>query len=343
MSKQANPTVIGGFVLGALVIVVIAILALSSGALMRERINMITYFPGSVQGLNVGAQVQFQGVPIGQVTEIGVDYLPDRNSFRIPVNYEIWPQSVHVIGGSKTEADVRHVLQSLIEEKGLRARLESVSVVTGQYLVALSTNPQLPKRSYTTPPGGPIRVPAIAATRDVLEDMLGKLDLSALIKNATNTLAAVEELVKSRMLRDTLENLNGTLVETQTVITQLNAQIKPLGNRVEQTLVDYGNLAQTIQARVDPLADQLQQTSSDLSSLLLGLNTQIEPLTDAVITTLGDASRAMRNIASLTSEGSSTRHDLDRLLAEATRAARSLRSLADYLERHPEALLQGKR
>ena len=53
---------------------------------------MVTYFPGSVQGLAVGAQVQFQGVEIGQVTGIRVNYVPGENGFRIPVAYDIWPE-----------------------------------------------------------------------------------------------------------------------------------------------------------------------------------------------------------------------------------------------------------
>jgi paraquat-inducible protein B len=342
MSKQANPTVIGGFVLGALALVVITILALSSGALLRERIEMVTFFPGSVQGLNVGAQVQFQGVPIGQVTNIGVDYLPDRNSFRIPVDYEIWPQNVHVIGGTG-ESDVRDVLQRLIDEKGLRARLESVSVVTGQYLVALSMNPHLPKRSYATTPGGPIRVPAIAATRDRVEEMLENLDLDALVKNGSDTLVAIKELVESGTLRDAIENLNGTLVEARTLLANLDAEFVPLGKSAQQMLSDVGNLATTLQDRVGSLADHLDQATRDLSDLTRNIDRRIEPLTDAATAALTDTSHAMRAVASLTSDGSSTRHELDRLLSEASRAARSLRTLTDYLERHPEALIQGKR
>jgi len=342
MSKQANPTVIGGFVLGALALVVIAILALSSGALLRERIQMVTFFPGSVQGLNVGAQVQFQGVPIGQVTNIGVDYLPDRDSFRIPVGYDIWPQNVHVIGGTD-EASVRDVLQRLIDEKGLRARLESVSVVTGQYLVALSMNPHLPKRSYVATPGGPIRVPAIAATRDRVEEMLGNFDLDALVSNASDTLVAIKELVESGTLRDAIENLNGTLLEARTLLANLDAEFVPLGKSAQQTLSDVGNLSKTLQGRIGPLADRIDQATRDLSDLTSNINSRIEPLTDAATATLNDTSHAMRAVASMTADGSSTRHELDRLLSEASRAARSLRTLTEYLERHPEALLKGKR
>ncbi|MGB5736055.1 MAG: MlaD family protein [Thiohalocapsa sp.] len=342
MSKQANPTVIGGFVLGALALVVVAILALSSGALLRDSIKMVTFFPGSVQGLSVGAQVQFQGVPIGQVTNIGVDYLPDRDSFRIPVDYEIWPQNVHVIGGTG-EAEVRDVLQRLIDEKGLRARLESVSVVTGQYLVALSMNPNLPKRSYAATPGGPIRVPAIAATRDRVEEMLDNLDLGDLVANATDTLAAITELAESGTLREAVQNLNGTLVAARSLLANLDTQVTPLGEQTRQTLGDYGTLARTLDGRIGPLVDRLDQATRDLSSLTRNINSRIDPLADAATATLDDASRAMRAVASMTGEGSTTRHELDRLLSEASRAARSLRSLTDYLERHPEALLQGKR
>ena len=164
MSREANPTVIGGFVLGAVALVVAGILVFSSGSWFRERIYLVTYFPGSVQGLSVGAQVQFQGVPIGQVVEIGLDYVADRDSFRIPVRYEVWPKTIHVMGDLEV-SDPRDLLRRLVDERGLRAQLESVSFVTGQYLVTLSMNPSLPARSYKRSEDGTIRVPAIAATR----------------------------------------------------------------------------------------------------------------------------------------------------------------------------------
>jgi len=342
MSKQANPTVIGGFVLGALVIIVIAILTFSSGALMRERIRMVTYFPGSVQGLTVGAQVQFQGVPIGQVTNISVDYVADRDSFRIPVDYEIWPRQVHVLGGDGT-ADVREVLERLIDEKGLRARLESISFVTGQYLVALSLNPELPRRPYEGPPSGPIRVPAIAATRDQVEEMLQNLDLDGLVDNASGTLGAIRKLVESGAVRETIEHLNGTLAESQQLLKQLNTNLGPLSAEATQALDDYAKLARTLAERSGPLLAELEQASKEISGLAENLDSRVGPLADAATGALDEAGRAMRSITSLTGSGSSTRQELERVLTEAGRAARSLRLLADYLERHPEALLKGKR
>jgi paraquat-inducible protein B len=342
MSKQANPAVVGGFVLGAIALVVLGIIAFSSGALLRERINMVTYFPGSVQGLNVGAQVLFQGVPIGQVTDIGVDYLPQRESFRIPVHYEIWPKNVRVLGAIG-RADARDVLQRLVDEKGLRARLESVSFITGQYLVALSLNPDLPERPYPPDPSGLIRVPAMPATRDRIEEMLLNLHLDGLVNTATDTLAAIEELVRSDSLASAIDNVDVTLAEVHDLLVTIDSSLQTLTEGADRTFAEYTNLAATLGNRFDTLADPLESASRNLASLTRNLDDQVSPLSTAAVSALNETSAAMRSLRSLTAEGSTTRYQLDRLLTEAGHAARSLRTLADYLERHPEALLQGKR
>jgi paraquat-inducible protein B len=154
---------------------------------------------------------------------------------------------------------------------------------------------------------------------------------------------AIKELLESGTLRDAIENLNGTLVEARSLLANFDAEAVPLAKSAQQTLSDVSNLSTTLQGRVGPLADRLDQATRDLSDLTRNINSRIEPLTAAATTTLNDTSRAMRAVASLTGDGSSTRHEIDRLLSEASRAARSLRTLTDYLERHPEALLQGKR
>jgi paraquat-inducible protein B len=346
MSKQANPTVIGGFVLGALGLVVVAVLVFSSGAWLRERVEMVTYFNTTVQGLNVGSQVLFQGVPVGQVTNIGVDYVTARESFRIPVHYEIWPQRLHILGRANGK-DVRELLHQLVETQGLSAKLESVSFVTGQYVVTLGLEPSAPERSYPLAARGPVRVPPTPATRDQVEEMLQSIDIEALVASATGTLQALEGLLRSPELRSALAGLDGTLTGTRDALSRLNAELTPLLQRAERTLADYGELATTLEARIDPLAATLEQRldtiGTDFSRLARNLDASIEPITTAATGALHDASGAMRAISDLAGEGSATRYELSELLTEATRAARSLRGLADYLERHPEALIQGKR
>ena len=342
MSREANPTIIGGFVLGAVALVVIGILVFSSGAWLRERIYLVTYFPGSVQGLSVGAQVQFQGVPIGQVVEIGLDYVADRDSFRIPVRYEVWPKTIHVLGDLEG-AEPTELLQRLVDERGLRAQLESVSFVTGQYLVSLSLNPGLPSRNYPPNPDGTVRVPATAATRDRVQEMLENLHLDELVNAATQALEAANSLLGAQQTRSALTNLDQALASLASLVDKVDQEIKPLSQRASTTLSEYEQLAETLRGAVAPLLRELSQATQSVNAVATRVEAKVEPLTSSAQAALDEAASAMRAISQLTGEGSSTRYELDQLLATATRAASSIRSLADYLERHPEALLQGKR
>ena len=342
MSRQASPTAIGAFVLGALVLLLVAIVVFSSGALMRERVRLVTYFPGTVQGLNLGAQVQFQGVPIGQVTSIDLDYLPGDDSFRIPVRYEIWPQRVHIVGESEDD-DPRVVLRRMVSTQGLRARLESVSFVTGQYVVVLGLYPDEPEPEDLPQEGNVVQVPAVAATRDRLEEMFGDLQLNELVDNANKTVKALRELLKTSDASNSLTNLEQILAETRELMAGLNQRLPPLVERADDTLLAYGDLAATLQSRVGTLADSLEQTSADIQLLAGHVDSKVGHLSATATSSIEDAGRAMRAITDLAGPASSTRVELDRLLGEATRTARSLRALTDYLERHPEALIQGKR
>jgi paraquat-inducible protein B len=342
VSREANPTIIGGFVLGAVALVVIGILVFSSGAWLRERIYLVTYFPGSVQGLSVGAQVQFQGVPIGQVVEIGLDYVADRDSFRIPVRYEVWPKTIHVLGDLEG-VEPSELVQRLVDERGLRAQLESVSFVTGQYLVTLSLNPDLPKRDYQPSPDGTIRVPAIAATRDRVQEMLENLHLDELVDNAKQALAAINRLLSANQTNSALSNLDKALAGIASLVDKIDQQIAPLSDRASATLNEYQQLAKTLRTDAAPLLRELSQATQTITAVASRVEAKVDPLANSAQAALDEAAAAMKSISHLTGENSSTRYELEQLLGTATRAANSIRSLADYLERHPESLLQGKR
>ena len=75
MSKQANKTVIGAFVIGAVALIVVAIVIFGSGKFFRERRTHVSFFDGSVRGLRIGAPVAFRGVTIGTVTNIKVKFI----------------------------------------------------------------------------------------------------------------------------------------------------------------------------------------------------------------------------------------------------------------------------
>ncbi|EIC20395.1 MlaD family protein [Thiorhodovibrio frisius] len=341
MSKQANPAVIGGFVLGALVIFVGALIVFGSGALLRERIALVTFFPGSVQGLNIGAQVQFQGVPIGQITGIGLNYLPDTNNFRVPVRYDIWPKNIAVLGGVG-QTNPRAVIRQLVKQEGLRARLQSISVVTGQYVVSLNLNPQLPAQPEEQDYQDAIQVPAIEATRDRMEDLLATLPLNDLVEKTTGTLDAIYDLFSSGKIDRSVESLDATLTQAHLALQTLNHDLKPLLDSLQQVLTNTNELSVTARENIEQIAPALTSAAENTATLTANLQRDWAPLKASAQAALTQGTKTLAALDSLVASDSPTRYQLDQLLRETTEAARSIRTLADYLERHPEALLSGK-
>jgi paraquat-inducible protein B len=334
MSKQANPMAIGGFVLGALALVVIAILVFSSGRLFQPKTEAVTYFPGTVQGLTVGARIEFQGVQVGEVTEIRLDFRPEQKQFRIPVYYDLWPESVTVMGERAKEIEGKPPVVFMVEDRGLRAQLVSVSLVTGQYVVALSFQPQTPLK-YVAEDKTRIEIPAIEATRDRVESMLKNLDLPGLINTATAALSALKQLAEDPALQSLAADADQTIREAKKLLADLDVGVKPLLTRADDMLDDYAGLAQAARQRLIMLADSLEQTSADISTLAQDVDRQVKPLSRS-------AAGALESVEGLVSEGSAPRYNLELLLEEGASAARSLRLLADYLEQNPDALIRGK-
>ena len=99
----------------------------------------------------------------------------------------------------------------------------------------------------------------------------------------------------------------------------------------------------TFNARVNGLADRIEAASTEVARLARHLDSQVDPLSARAAATLSQTERTLTTAQGLMAKGSDVRVGIDQLLQSATGAARSLRNLTDYLERHPEALLQGKR
>src|SRR5512136_691472 len=109
MSKSANRTLIGAFVVGAVALAVILLIILGSGRLFSHNFINVMYFRGSVKGLNVGSPVMFRGVKIGSVKRIELLYDARDLSFLIPVYVEIDPNKMVYVGhkpGTQHTADL---------------------------------------------------------------------------------------------------------------------------------------------------------------------------------------------------------------------------------------------
>jgi paraquat-inducible protein B len=117
----------------------------------------------------------------------------------------------------------------------------------------------------------------------------------------------------------------------------------------KQSMKEIRDLARNVDEKIDPLSTDLDQTLKDARSLLRNVNSQVDPLAvriqktaDAARQAIDEVERAFASIAALTGKNSEERKQLNRTLKGLQDAARSIKLWADYLERHPEALIRGK-
>jgi paraquat-inducible protein B len=143
VTQRANPKWIGAFVLGAVALVVIGVLLLGGAKFLTEKRTFVAYFEGSVKGLNIGAPVEFQGVRIGSVTDIQLQFLTEDLELRIPVFLQFEPGKISQVGA---HVDPQQRFLKPLVERGLRAQLEMQSIVTGQLIVQLGFHPDTPIR-----------------------------------------------------------------------------------------------------------------------------------------------------------------------------------------------------
>src|SRR5437867_6603282 len=136
--RRANPAIIGGFVLGAVVLVVAGVMILGSGKLFTATIACVMYFEGSIQGLHEGAPVNFRGVKIGSVTDIKMQFDPTNLNIRIPVFAKIPKSSLEILHESASTP--QEALADLVR-RGLRAQLQTEGFLTGLLFVQLDIYP----------------------------------------------------------------------------------------------------------------------------------------------------------------------------------------------------------
>ncbi|MFH0813748.1 MAG: MlaD family protein [Pseudomonadota bacterium] len=335
--KEANKTLVGAFVVGAVVLAVTGVLLFGSGRFLSERKTFVCYFTGSVKGLAVGSPVDFRGVKVGSVIDIRVRFYPKERSFMIPVLIEIDPTRLTAVGHEGHVAKITQAVmiggKTVMEEminRGLRAQLQSVSLVTGQLGVDLDFYPKTPKKLVGTDQTYP-EIPTIPSSMEQLQNTfekfiasVQKLPLDTMVDNLAETAKGLNKVVNSPEVGGSIRSLNQTLDDLRTLLNNLNNQVRPLASGIEGTVQEVRGTVKTINQRIEPLAASIEQS------------------VDAARVTLEQTQKALANVERITSENSALRHQLLDMMEQVSAAARSMRIMADYLEQHPEALLRGK-
>ena len=303
MRSRANAAAIGAFVMGAMALVVAAVVTLGSGRLFRETATLVCYFDDSVEGLEVGAPVKVHGVAIGKVVRIQLRYRQRPNDYRVPVFVEL---DLKRIRGLRGDRPTPRMLAELVEH-GLRARLENQSLVTGTLFVNFGFYPRTPVvLSEVAPEGGYPEMPTIATP------------LAQLADSVTAIIAKIQRI--------DLEGLAHSIAGAASSVTRLasTAKVPEAFAELSATLRTFDKLGSHADADLQPLLAELRATVGDARSALVGLDGAA-----------GATSRLVAPEAPLSVR-------LNDALGEVSRAANAVRELAEFLQRNPNSLLVGK-
>jgi paraquat-inducible protein B len=252
--------------------------------------SYVMVFKESVRGLPIGAPVDLRGVTVGEVTKINVELDEHKKEFAMPVEIQFYPERLRAHYRNKSDQGLvldSHALLNALVKNGLRAQLQSSSLLTGQLFIALDFFPKAPpaKMNWSKdPPEFPTIPASLEQLQATLMQILQKIEKMPL-----------EELAVDA--RQTIQTLDATLKSADNILRQVDASVVP---EVRTTL------------------DDVKKTLDELRN------------------TLGSAKKTLSADAPL-------QQDMRDMMRELSRAAQSLRGLTDYLERHPESLIRGKK
>ena len=305
---------VGGFVLGAGLLAVVAILTFGGLSLFTTHIRVVAFFPGSVAGLAVGAPVTFRGVKVGSVESMRVHLELSDLKAVIPVYMDIDPSEITWTQGApaKGSGDFRRAVDA-----GLRAQLVAQSLVTGQVGVDLDFHPGLPT-GPEEPAGKTLQIPTVTSDIQHLKDELVEMNLPGLTAQATKALASV-----------------------QRAADMLGAQAAPLSQSALQTASDA---RLTIKAATDAIVAVQQHTTKTLAGLdLLTLASRRQVISTGknLDLALAQVEKLSATLNDAVSPRSPMRGDLDASLRDIAASASSLRLLTRNLQRNPAGTLLG--
>ncbi|MZH13394.1 MAG: MCE family protein [Nitrospinae bacterium] len=205
-----------------------------------KKIKFIMFFDSSIRGLNLGAPVEFKGIKVGSVLDVRLEFDAGSTSFLIPVLIEIEPQRI-MERGIQGEVSSHQALNRLVE-RGLRARLQTGSLLTSQLFIELDMHPgspiKLSGRETPFPELPTLPTSNFGAITQSAEELLAKLN-AVDIKEVTSVLV------------DTIKTANKTMHSAENAINNANTLIESPGipeavENVRVALENFKNITQKV-------------------------------------------------------------------------------------------------
>ncbi|WP_063548133.1 intermembrane transport protein PqiB [Burkholderia territorii] len=223
-----------------------------------QPLQVVMNFNQSLRGLAVGAPVDFRGIVLGEVTNIGIDFDPKTKNFLMPVTMNVYPERLgprfRETIESKGEAARREIVERLVKH-GLRGQLRTGNLLTSQLYVALDFFPKAPVVKIDAA-RQPLELPTVPNTLDELQlqvaDIAKKLD-----KVPFDQIGA---------------NLNSALSNADKLFKQLDTQVAPEARDTLSAAKQTFSTAEATLQQDSPLQSDVRGALKELTRTLQSLN-----------------------------------------------------------------------
>ena len=243
------------------------------------RTHWLLLFDESVRGLSKGAPVELFGIKVGEVVDLSLEFDTASKRFQVPVLVAIEPERIRAANREKALQQIKHdpttFMKVLVEERGLRAQLQSGNLLTGQLMINLVFVPDAPRVTLAERDGHRV-VPTVPGQFQRLQESLTRIvarieqvpfdrigtELQGTLTGARQTLQATTALA-GRLDRETAPQLEATLARLERTLAELQATAgrnAPLPQQAERALEE---LSQTLRSLRD-LTDTLESRPQSL-------------------------------------------------------------------------------
>jgi paraquat-inducible protein B len=254
-----------------------------------SKAKFVLYFDESVRGLAVGAPVEFKGIKIGAVAGIRLEYEPKSGTFVIPVVIEIEPERVLERAAARGEglrAAPQTTFQALVK-RGLRARLQTGNLLTGQLFVELDMHPKSKVRLAQAPgpyPELPTIPGSIGQMTTSVENILAKLeriDLEAIGKDLQGTLAGTSKIANQPEMQRSIADLSASLASLRSILHKVDQHAEPIAANLDKALVSAREtltLLDGVLAPDSPLHERSSRLAAELGEAARSIRALVEVL-----------------------------------------------------------------
>lgn len=330
MKTKVSPAVVGLFVLGALVLGLVALFSFGGVNFFSRPERFVVHFDESIHGLDLGSPVKLRGVRVGRVVNISLRYIPASNRSVVAVECELNRNLIVDEKGELIDVTEDGKLQGLVD-RGMRAQLGVIGLATGLLYVELDfldplIHPADPRdemaSKYVRMPAVPSAISEFQANLTEILNDLKDIDFAAMSREVQGLLA------------DTRKKIN--VLDTAAVSAEwaaAGASVRALADSPElkQALADLGAASRKLDAvlgeyaAAGPKGADFAQALADVRATVVTFNQTAATVRQFV--------NAQQNLGD----------DVAQAFVKLGDAAAAVRELADYLERNPSALITGRK